>query len=75
MKEAVQSPVSSVDQNNVKLRKDFKLSGQIYGKKVISYTSLIRQIEAGIKKKRHSKDDLLIAFSVVCSRSPVYEVT
>ena len=39
VKEAVQSPVSSVDQNNVKLRKDFKLSGQIYSKKGISYTS------------------------------------
>ena len=65
MKEAVKSHVSSAAQNNVKLRKDFKLSGQIYSKKGISYTILVRQIEAGIKKKRHSKDDLLIAFSVV----------
>ena len=52
VKEAVKSPVSSVAQNNVKLRKDFKLSGQIYSKKKsISYTSLIRQTEAGIKKE------------------------
>ena len=61
----MKSHVSSVAQNNVILRKDFKLSGQMYSKKSISYTRLIRQIEAGIKKKRHSKDDLLIAFSVV----------
>ena len=65
MKEAMKGHVSSVAQNNIKLRKDFKLSGQIYSKKGISYTSLIRQIEAGIKKKRHSKVELLIAFSVV----------
>ena len=33
VKEALKSPVSCVAQNNVKLRKDFKLSGQIYSKK------------------------------------------
>lgn len=30
--------------------KELKISGQIYSKSGISYTSLIRQIEAGLKK-------------------------
>jgi post-segregation antitoxin (ccd killing protein) len=42
----------------VKVHKDFKISGQIDSKSGISYTSLIRQIEAGLKKG-HSQDNII----------------
>lgn len=43
---------------SVKVHKNFKISGQIDSKSGISYTRLIRQIEAGLKK-RHSEDDII----------------
>jgi hypothetical protein len=51
-------PLNSVAHNSVKVHKDFKISGQIDSKSGISYTSLIRQIEAGLKKG-HSQDDII----------------
>ena len=42
----------------VKLHKDFKISGQIDCKAVISYTSLIRHIETG-KQKGYSEVDII----------------
>jgi hypothetical protein len=51
-------PLNSVAHNSVKVHKDFKFSGQIDSKSGISYTNLIRQIEAGLKKG-HSQDDII----------------
>jgi hypothetical protein len=51
-------PLNSIAYNSVKVHKDFKISGQIDSKSGISYTSLIRQIEAGLKKG-HSQDDII----------------
>ena len=44
--------------SSVKVHKDFKISGQIDSKSGISYTSLIRQMEARTKKG-HSEDVII----------------
>ena len=52
------SPGKSDTVQNVKFHKDFKISGQIDCKTGISYTSLIRQMELGLKKG-HSEADVI----------------
>lgn len=56
--EKVDNKTASSSVGSVKVHKDFKISGQIDSKSGISYTSLIRQIEAGLKKG-HSEDDII----------------
>ena len=52
------SPGKSDTVQNVKFHKDFKISGQIDCKTGISFTSLIRQMELGLKKG-HSEADVI----------------
>lgn len=48
--EKVDNKTAALSVCSVKVHKELKISGQIYSKSGISYTSLIRQIEAGLKK-------------------------
>lgn len=66
--EKVNDKTAAPSVGSVNVHKDFKIYGQIDSKSGISYTRLIRQIEAGLKKG-HSENDIIDG--VICAVIPV----